>query len=129
MTSQSKPEQRSAHKQLFVILTTMVMVLAFTASAFAHAVVLWCYVENHHVYVEAFFMGGNKVQNGKIHVYDKNGKKILEGTTNKEGLFDFDPPFEDDMTIVLKIDSGHGSDFTLTKQDFLDAAAEPAEKK
>jgi nickel transport protein len=120
---------RPARRRFFVCLTTAFLVLAFAASSFAHAVVLWCYVENHHVYVEAFFMGGNKVQNGKILVYDKNGKKVLEGTTNKEGLFDFDPPFEDDMTIVLKIDSGHGSDFALTRQDFIDAAKEAAEKK
>ena len=95
-------------------------------SAYAHAAVLWCYVENNRVYVEAFFMGGSKAQNTKIFVLDKEGNKVLEGVTDKEGKFDFAPPFQDDMTIVLKIDSGHGSDFQLTKQDFLDAAAESA---
>ena len=74
-------------------------------------------------------MGGNKVQNGKIFVVDKDGKKLLEGTTDKQGLFNFDPPMQDDMTIVLKVDSGHGTDFKLTKQDFLDAAQEASTAK
>lgn len=72
-------------------------------------------------------MGGKKVQEGTIFVVDKDGKKLLEGTTNKEGAFSFAPPIHDDMTIVLRIDTGHGADFVLTKQDFLDAAAEKAE--
>jgi hypothetical protein len=110
-----------------VCLASLFISLLFAASiAHAHATVLWCYVENNTVFVEAFFMGGNKVQNGEIFVVDKDGKKLLEGVTDKEGLFNFTPPIQDDMTIVLRIDTGHGADFTLTKQDFLDAAEETA---
>ncbi len=90
----------------------------------AHATVLWCYIENDTVFVEAFFMGGEKVQKGNIFVVDKAGNKVLEGITSKEGLFQFVPPVQDDMTIVLRIDNGHGADFILSKQDFLDAAEE-----
>jgi hypothetical protein len=110
-----------------VIFAALFLFLALAASAYAHATVLWCYVENNRVYVEAFFMGGAKVQNGTIIVADKNGKKLLEGKTDKQGLFNFAPPVQDDMTIVLKVDSGHGADFMLTKQDFLDAAQDATE--
>ena len=103
---------------------TGLLMLFVVASAYAHAAVLWCYVENDRVYVEAFFMGGAKIQEGKVIVVDKSGKKVLEGRTDKQGLFNFAPPFQDDMTIVLQIDSGHGADFQLTRQDFLDAAEE-----
>lgn len=104
-----------------VVSLAMLILLTLAVSAYAHAALLWCYVENDRVYVEAFFMGGNKIQKGKITVFDRSGKQLLEGVTNKEGLFDFVPPVQDDMMIVLKIDTGHGSDFQLTKQDFLDA--------
>ncbi len=107
--------------RLWVLLFTMLTLLAIAVSAHAHAALLWCYVEKDRVYVEAFFMGGNKIQNGKIVVVDHSGKQLLEGVTDKEGLFDFVAPVRDDMTIILKIDTGHGSDFQLTKQDFLDA--------
>jgi len=108
-------------------LGALLLFLSVAASAYAHSVVLWCYVENNRVNVEAFFGGGvKKVQNGKVLVVDKNGKKLLEGVTDKKGLFSFDPPVQDDMTIVLEVDSGHQTTFDLTKQDFLDAAAESA---
>ncbi len=106
------------------LVATSLLFLSIAASAYAHATVLWCYVENNRVYVEAFFMGGGKAQDCKILVLDKDGKKLLEGVTDKEGLWDFAPPMQDDMIIVVKVDSGHGADFKLTKQDFLDAAAE-----
>ena len=108
------------------LVATSLLFLYIAASVYAHAIVLWCYVENNRVYVEAFFMGGGKAQDCKIFVLDKDGKKLLEGVTNKEGLWDFVPPMQDDMIIVVKVDSGHGADFKLTKQDFLDAAAESA---
>lgn len=94
------------------------MVLAFAALAFAHAAVLWAYVENNHVYVEAFFMGGKEIQNGRIIVVDEEGKKLLEGKTDKEGKFDFSPPVMDHMTILLRVDKGHGSEFKIHKEDF-----------
>lgn len=103
---------------------TGLLFLFIAVSAYAHAAVLWCYVENDRVYVEAFFMGGEKVQDVKIFVVDKSGKKVVEGITDKQGMFDFAPPFQDDMTIIMRIDSGHGAEFQLTKQDFLDAAEE-----
>ncbi len=121
-----KIKSRQKTNKLRSVLVAGFLMLAITASAYAHSVVLWCYVENDRVYVEAFFMGGNKVQNGKIIVVDKKGKKLLEGTTSKEGLFDFVPPIRDEMTIFLKIDSGHSSDFKLTKQDFLEAEQDSA---
>jgi len=112
---------------MVLALTGVFLFLALAVSAYAHSVVLWCYVEGDSVHVEAFFGGGqNKVQHGKILVVDKNGKTLLEGVTDVKGLFSFVPPVRDDMTIALKVDSGHQTSFDLTKQDFLDADAEAA---
>ncbi len=109
---------------LLLFIIPAVMFLMICSEALAHSPVLWCYVENGRVYVEAFFMGGAKIQNGKIYVVDKDGNKLLEGKTNKEGLFNFKPPIKDDMTIILRVDAGHNAEFKLTKQDFLDAEKE-----
>ncbi|NPA94252.1 MAG: carboxypeptidase regulatory-like domain-containing protein [Thermodesulfobacteria bacterium] len=105
---------------LFLLTATKVM---------AHSPVLWCYVEDGLVHVEAFFMGGAKIQNGTIYVVDKNGNKLLEGKTDKNGLFEFKPPVKDDMTIVLRLDAGHSAEFELTKQDFIDAEKEQQQEK
>jgi hypothetical protein len=80
-------------------------------------------VENDRVYVEAFFVGGDKVKNGRIVVVDAKGDKLLEGKTDGEGMFDFAPPIRDDMTILLLLDKAHGSEFKIEKKDFeLDSA-------
>jgi len=105
------------------------MIISASGLALAHSPVLWCYVENGKVHVEAFFSGGAKIQDAQIFVVDKDGKKLIEGRTSKEGLFEFDPPVKDDMTIVLRVDSGHSADFTITKQDFIDAEKEAAQQK
>jgi hypothetical protein len=111
-------------RQAAFLLTATMLFLSLASSALAHATTLWCYVENNRVYVEGFFMGGKKVQKGTVIVVNDKGEKILEGQTDKEGKFDFDPPYQGDMTILLKVDKAHDADFELTKQDFLDAAAE-----
>ena len=115
---------RKIIRQSALLLAATMLFLSFAASAFAHATTLWCYVENNRVYVEGFFMGGRKVQEGIVVVVNNKGEKIMEGTTDKEGKFDFEPPYQGDMTILLKVDQAHDADFELTEQDFLDAAAE-----
>ncbi|MDY6952547.1 MAG: hypothetical protein SWE60_13630 [Thermodesulfobacteriota bacterium] len=103
------------------------VILASAALAYAHAAVLWAYVEKNHVYVEAFFMGGNEIKNGRIVVVDAEGKKLLEGKTDAEGKFDFAPPVMDNMTILLRLDKAHGSEFKIKKEDFQQSGQGPEE--
>ncbi len=110
-------------KSAFFLAATM-LTLSIAASAYAHATTLWCYVENNRVYVEGFFMGGKKVQKAKVIVVGKKGEKLLEGITDKEGKFDFEPPYQGDMTILLKVNDAHNADFELTEQDFVDAVSD-----
>jgi uncharacterized GH25 family protein len=70
-------------------------------------------------------MGSGRVlQNGKVIVLNEKEEKILEGQTDKDGKFSFEPPYKGKMTILLKSDESHGADFELTEQDFIDAEAE-----
>jgi hypothetical protein len=109
----------------FFRMIASILLLTFAASAaHAHTVVLWCYVEKGRVYAEGSFMGGRKVQNGAVFVVNDKGEKRLVGRTDKEGKFDFVPPYQGNMTVILKVDESHDADFDLTKEDFLEAAAE-----
>ena len=120
---------RITRKKIMTAAAVFAIVMAFCGTALAHAPVLWCYVEGGKVHVEAFFSSGAKIQGGKIYVVDQSGKKLLEGTTDKQGNFEFTPPVKDDMTIVLRVDSGHTADFEITKQDFIDAEKDQAGQK
>jgi hypothetical protein len=112
-------------KQAAALLAAATLLLSFAASVYAHATNLWCYIEKGRVYVEGSFMGsGRKVQNGKVIVVNEKGDKVLEGDTDKEGNFNFEPPYKGKMTILLRVDQAHDADFELTEQDFKDAEAE-----
>ena len=69
-------------------------------TALAHKVTLFAYVEG-----------------GKVLVYDSQEKLLLEGLTDKAGLFSFAIPKVDDLTIVLDATMGHKNSFKLKKAE------------
>jgi len=117
---------RNGFKRPAAVLAGAMLLLAGAASLVqAHGTNLWCYVEKGRVYVEGSFMGsGRALQNGKVVVLNAKEEKILDGVTDKDGKFNFEPPYKGKMTILLKSDESHSADFDLTEQDFLDAEAE-----
>ena len=99
------------------------LVLAFTialsiaGTAAAHKVNLFAYAEGGRIYTESYFPDGRAVEGGKVQVYDSQKKLLIEGVTDKEGLFSFDIPAIDDLTIVLDATMGHKASFTLKKAE------------
>ncbi len=105
-------------RTLTIIILTALHLLFLFFIASAHSVILWAYVEKGEVYVEAFTQNGNKIKNAKLVVVDKSGNSLLEGKTDDEGKFNFDPPVKDEMTIVMVIDDSHKAEFKLMAEDF-----------
>ncbi|MFZ7128337.1 MAG: carboxypeptidase regulatory-like domain-containing protein [Desulfobacterales bacterium] len=85
--------------------------------ALAHKVNLFAYVESGTVYTESYFPDGRPVGGGKVTVFDSRDRLLLEGETDKEGMFDFPVPGVDDLTIVLDATMGHKTSFKLTKDE------------
>jgi nickel transport protein len=50
-------------------------------------------------------------------VLDSQGKLLLEGVTDKGGLFNFAVPKVDDLTIVIEATMGHKNSFKLKKSE------------
>jgi nickel transport protein len=86
----------------------VLLLLCFSAPAFAHKVYLYAWVEGNTVYTESYFSGGVKVNNGLIQVFDPAGKKLLEGHTNAKGEFSFRSEY------ILKADELGGSSASET---------------
>ena len=103
---------------IIILIALHLLFLFFTA--FAHAVILWAYVEEGKVYVEAFTQDGTKIKNAKLVVVDATGKRLLEGNTDAEGKFSFDVHEKNEMTIVLVIDDAHKAQFKLDAEDFIE---------
>lgn len=101
-------------KYLFI---SMAMALFFTQTASAHKVNLFAYVEGGKVYTESYFSDGRPAEGGKVLVFDSQDHLLLEGVTDKEGLFSFAVPKIDDLTIVLEATMGHKTSFKLKKAE------------
>jgi len=86
-------------------------------SAFAHKVNIFAYMEEDKVYTESYFNDGKKCIESKIEVFDNQGNKLLEGLTDKEGMFSFKIPAEDvidgDLKLVLTASMGHRAEYII----------------
>jgi nickel transport protein len=93
------------------------MVLATIGSAHAHKVNIFAYVEDDTVFTESYFNDGTKCIHSTVTVLDKQGSKLLEGKTDKDGLFSFQIPLYTDLRIILTASMGHRAEYMLRKSE------------
>lgn len=96
---------------------SVVVSLLFGGTALAHKVNLFAYVEGGKIYTESYFADGTPVEGGKVLVYDSKNKLLVEGVSDKKGLFDFSVPKVDDLIIVIDATMGHKNSFKLKKAE------------
>ncbi|MBV5307745.1 MAG: carboxypeptidase regulatory-like domain-containing protein [Desulfobulbaceae bacterium] len=94
-------------------LLSVLVFLSTTGLALAHKVNLFAYVEGETVFTESYFPDGKFVEDGVVEVFDKNNTKLLEGKTDAKGLFHFQLPRKEDLTIVINASMGHKNSFLL----------------
>ncbi len=87
------------------------------ASASAHRVTVFAWVDGETVHTESKFPGGKRVKAGKIEVYDQQGSLLLHGITDDRGEFSFKLPAKAPLKIVLQAGMGHRGEWTLTEED------------
>jgi nickel transport protein len=104
-------------KILNYIFIPVLVSLLFCGTALAHKVNLFAYAEAGKVYTESYFPDGGPVEGGKVLVYDSQNNLLLEGVTDKKGLFNFDIPKVDDLNIVIDATMGHKNSFMLKKSE------------
>jgi len=110
----------NSRKSLLITWAFLTALFVVSGTALAHKVNIFAYVEDGVVYTESYFPDGRAVENGGIEVYDSQGQKLLEGICDKEGLFSFNVPKKDDLTIVINATMGHKNDFILKKDEIGD---------
>lgn len=91
----------------------LLVIFAPASHTFAHRVVLFAYVQRDRVFTESYFSDGRRCQNSRIEVFDSFGNKLLEGKTDKNGEFSFEPPRRADLKIVLTAAMGHRDEYIL----------------
>ena len=104
-------------KTLLHLFILVVVTLMLSGTALAHKVNLFAYAEAGKVYTESYFPDGSPVEGGKVLVYDSQNNLLLEGATDKKGLFSFAVPKVDDLNIVIEATMGHKNSFKLKKAE------------
>ncbi len=96
------------------LLLTGVLLLMCAATAAAHKVTVFAWVEGDTVHTQSKFSGGKVVQGGNIEVFDDQGDRLLEGRTDDRGAFSFKAPAVGDLTVVLNAGMGHRNTWRLS---------------
>ena len=104
-------------KKISYISVALLIMFLSTGTALAHKVNIFAYVDSGKIYTESYFVDGKPVREGKVLVYDSQENLLLEGTTNKDGLFSFEIPKVDDLMIVIDASMGHRNRFKLSKAE------------
>ena len=96
-------------------------VLCFTPTAWGHKVNVFAYVQGDKVVVEGYFSGNVKAQDSSVEVFDSDGKKILQGKTDTNGMYFFRladlPSITGAMKIVLDAGMGHKAVYNLSADE------------
>jgi nickel transport protein len=106
-----------------ILLLTAFILIGSRVPALAHKVMIFAWVEGDTVFTESKFSGGKKVMNAPVVIFDKEGKKLLEGKTDSKGEFSFKIPKVSDLRIVLNAAMGHKAEWTIPESDIREAGA------
>ena len=100
------------------------IIMVINIPVFAHKVNIFAYVEGDRVYTESYFSDGKKCVDSKIEVFDNQENKLLEGLTDKEGVFSFEVSPEvvedGDLKIVITASMGHKAEYTIRADELRD---------
>jgi nickel transport protein len=112
-----------------VLLSCLGVLPMMVASASAHGVNVFAWVEGDTIHVESKFSGGKKVKAGKIVVMDPQGVELISGRTNDQGRFSFQIPKRTDLKIVLIAGQGHQGEWTLRADELKESPSETTLEK
>ena len=100
------------------IITYVIFISLITINyANAHKLIVFAWMENDIVFTQSKFIGGKKVYNSKIEIYNDSNKKIFEGTTDETGFFSFKLKEKLPIKIVSNAGSGHRGEWVIKKKN------------
>lgn len=111
-------KHRPASNFARIILPIAIAFLTTAATAWAHGLSVFAWVEEGRVMVESKFSGGKRPVDATVRVLDLDGQELLTGKTDDQGRWAFDPPQKTALKIVLEAGLGHRGEWILRAEDY-----------
>jgi nickel transport protein len=108
---------RAAGIITLIAICALALLFIMGASAHAHGVYIFAWVERDTVHTDSYYSSEEKVKDGVIKVFGSSGDILLEGKTDANGEFSFKIPGKPPLRIVLETGMGHRSEFLLELDD------------
>jgi len=108
-------------KLSYILFIPLLFLVIFPGPAFSHKVIVFAWVENGTIQVEAGFGGKRPAKDCRLTAIDAENKLIYQGKTDDQGLDHFPLPqgISAPLTITLEAGPGHKGQWILEKEDLL----------
>jgi len=103
------------------------MLLAPADAAFAHRVYLFAWDEDGRVCSQSSYSKSAKIANANVTIRDADGKELLRGRSDRDGLFCFVRPHAAELLLSVDAGQGHRGEFRLSAK--IPAAADHPENR
>jgi len=113
---------------IFCFIFILLWLLLLPASVSAHKVTIFAWVDGDTVHTQSKFSGGKRVKNAPVRVYDPNDVLLLDGKTDKNGMFSFKIPQKTSLKIVLKASMAHMAVWKIPVEELGGTESENAAK-
>ena len=117
-------------KRIPSALVLVVFLLLSASPSLAHKVKVFAYGEGEKIITKAYFSNGKAVMHSSLTVEDgRTGKILLQGETDKDGLFKFSIPLTAqqeriDLKIIVNTGEGHRAEWLLPADEYLEETGE-----
>jgi len=112
----------------FTLLLVLLLITLNPLPGHAHKVRIFAWEEGGTIQTESVFSGGRPARNAQISVTSAgDGKQLLTGKTDKDGLFSFPVPetakeHQYNLEITINSGDGHKNSWRLDAADYLGAS-------
>jgi nickel transport protein len=105
------------HRVIVGLAGLIVFCTLWPASAAAHRVNMFAWVEDDTVHSRSKFSGGRLVKEGEVVVYDLEGNQLLSGKTDDLGEFSFKIPGKVGLKMTILAGTGHRGEWTIPVEE------------
>jgi nickel transport protein len=116
-------------KGRFLFPLFLVLLLFAAPQVNAHGINVTARVEGDRILTESYFSNKLKVIEGEVKVFGPDGKQLLEGKTDTNGIFSFKIPQETDLKIVLESAMGHRAVYVLQADEIMGKSSKKTRKE